>query len=138
MAPLRYAAKFDPLLILDCPPPHTHTLHPGAIQGKEGIKFCYLATLGRRGRDRGEQGTGKGVPCRRSEREQGGMRETRLNWHGAHSSEGRDRETDRHRDGQLPNRVNAIADSTMETERGDREREGGGRSVFPPSLFLLC
>ena len=21
------------------------TLHPGAIQGKEGIKFCYLATL---------------------------------------------------------------------------------------------
>ena len=30
-------AKFDPL----CPP----TLHPGAIQGKEGIKFCHLATL---------------------------------------------------------------------------------------------
>ena len=22
-----------------------HTLHPGAIQGKEGIKFCHLATL---------------------------------------------------------------------------------------------
>ena len=21
-----------------------HTLHPGAIQGKEGIKFCHLAT----------------------------------------------------------------------------------------------
>ena len=23
----------------------THTLHPGAIQGKKGIKFCHLATL---------------------------------------------------------------------------------------------
>ena len=22
-----------------------HTLHPGAIQGKEGVKFCHLATL---------------------------------------------------------------------------------------------
>ena len=22
-----------------------NALHPGAIQGKEGIKFCYLATL---------------------------------------------------------------------------------------------
>ena len=32
MAPLHYAAKFDPF-------------HPGAIQGKEGIKFCHLATL---------------------------------------------------------------------------------------------
>ena len=21
-----------------------HTLHPGAIQGKQGIKFCHLAT----------------------------------------------------------------------------------------------
>ena len=30
-------AKFDPL----CP----HALHPAAIQGKEGIKFCHLATL---------------------------------------------------------------------------------------------
>ena len=39
MAPLRYAAKFDPFLSLDC------ALHPGAIQGKEGIKFCHLATL---------------------------------------------------------------------------------------------
>ena len=43
MAPLRYAAKFDPFLSLDCAP----TLHPGAIQGKEGIKFCDLATLPR-------------------------------------------------------------------------------------------
>ena len=34
-------AKFDPFLSLDCAP----ALHPGAIQGKEGIKFCYLATL---------------------------------------------------------------------------------------------
>ena len=42
MALLRYAAKFDPFLSLDCAP---HTLHPGAIQGKEGIKFCHLATL---------------------------------------------------------------------------------------------
>ena len=32
MAPLRYAAKLDPFLW-------------GAIQGKEGIKFCHLATL---------------------------------------------------------------------------------------------
>ena len=23
----------------------SHTLHPGAIQGKEGFKICYLATL---------------------------------------------------------------------------------------------
>ena len=42
MALLRYAAKFDPFLSLDCAP---HALHPGAIQGKEGIKFCHLATL---------------------------------------------------------------------------------------------
>ena len=42
MAPLRYAAKFDPFSSLDCTP---HALHPGAIQGKEGIKFCHLATL---------------------------------------------------------------------------------------------
>ena len=38
---------------------------------------------------------------------------------------------DRHRDGQLPNRVNAIADSTMETER---ERL---LPVFPPSFLPL-
>ena len=42
-SPLRYAAKFDPFLSLDCFP--TNALHPGAIQGKEGIKFCHLATL---------------------------------------------------------------------------------------------
>ena len=48
MASLRYTAKFDPFLALDCAklpwiaPP---TLHPGAIQGKEGIKFCHLAIL---------------------------------------------------------------------------------------------
>ena len=34
MAPLRCAAKLRP-----------HALHPGAIQGKEGIEFCHLATL---------------------------------------------------------------------------------------------
>ena len=34
MAPLRYAAKFDPFLSLDCTP----ALHPCAIQGREGIK----------------------------------------------------------------------------------------------------
>ena len=38
MAPLHYTAKFDPAI---APPP----LHPGAVQGKEGIKFCHLATL---------------------------------------------------------------------------------------------
>ena len=38
MAPLRYTAKFDPFL----GPP---ALHPGTIQGKEGIKFFHLATL---------------------------------------------------------------------------------------------
>ena len=43
MAPLRYTAKFDPFFSLDCA--LTHALHPGEIQGKEGIKFCYLATL---------------------------------------------------------------------------------------------
>ena len=42
MAPLRYAAKFDPFLSLDCAAtPST----PGTIQGKEGIKFCHLATV---------------------------------------------------------------------------------------------
>ena len=35
MAPLHYAAEFDPF-----------TLHPGTIQGEEGIKFYHLATLG--------------------------------------------------------------------------------------------
>ena len=43
MAPLRYAAKFDPFLSLDFA--STHALHPGTIQGKEGTKFCHLATL---------------------------------------------------------------------------------------------
>ena len=42
MALVRYAAKLDPFLSLDCA---HHALHPGAIQGKEGIKFCHLATL---------------------------------------------------------------------------------------------
>ena len=41
MALLRCAAKFDFFLSLDCAP----ALHPGAIQGKEGIKFCHLATM---------------------------------------------------------------------------------------------
>ena len=45
-------AKFDPFLSLSVPP---HTLHPGAIQGKEGIKFCYLATL-----EEGDTYRGKG------------------------------------------------------------------------------
>ena len=40
--PVRCAAKFDPFLSLDFAPT---PLHPGAIQGKEGIKFCHLATL---------------------------------------------------------------------------------------------
>ena len=43
MAPLGYAAKFEPFLSLDCTPP---PLHFGAIKGKDGIKFCHLATLG--------------------------------------------------------------------------------------------
>ena len=40
---LRYAAKFDPFLSLDCAP--TPSTLGQAIQGKEGIKFCNLATL---------------------------------------------------------------------------------------------
>ena len=44
MALLRYAAKFDPFLSLDCAPTPSSP-HPGAIQGKEGIKFCHLATM---------------------------------------------------------------------------------------------
>ena len=40
---LRYAALQN--LIPSFPWIVPHTLHPGAIQGKEGIKFCYLATL---------------------------------------------------------------------------------------------
>ena len=49
VAPLRFAAKLDPFPSLDCDPkPSTlcpQALHPGAIQGKEGIQFCHLATL---------------------------------------------------------------------------------------------
>ena len=66
MAPLRYAAKFDPFLSLDCTP---HTLHPGAIQGKEGIKFCHLATLSSHaskdnaGREGGKQEGGGCAHC---------------------------------------------------------------------------
>ena len=41
MAPLCCAAKFEPFLFLGLRP---HALHPGGIQGKEGIKFCHLAT----------------------------------------------------------------------------------------------
>ena len=44
MAPLHYAAKFDPFLSLDC------ARMEGA--GKEGIKFCHLATLERGEMDR--------------------------------------------------------------------------------------
>ena len=40
MAQLRYAAKFDPFLSLDCAPmPST------LAQSKERIKLCHLATL---------------------------------------------------------------------------------------------
>ena len=39
MVPLRYAAKFDPFLSLDC------ARVEGAGKGKEGIKFCHLATM---------------------------------------------------------------------------------------------
>ena len=42
VAPLRYPTKFDSFLSLDCAPTPSH---PGAIQGKEGIKFCHLATM---------------------------------------------------------------------------------------------
>ena len=44
MAPLRYTAKFDPFLSLDCGAPAL-ALELCAIQGNEGIKFCHLATL---------------------------------------------------------------------------------------------
>ena len=40
---LRYAALQN--LIPSFPWIVPHALHPGAIQGKEGIKFCHLATL---------------------------------------------------------------------------------------------
>ena len=43
MAPLRYAANFDPFLCLDCA--KSVGGRGGAIQGKEGVKFCRLATL---------------------------------------------------------------------------------------------
>ena len=42
MAPLRYAAKFDPCISLDCAP----ALQAGAIQGKEWIKFCCVLPSG--------------------------------------------------------------------------------------------
>ena len=41
MALLRYAAKFDPFLSLDCAPRPP----PWCSPRKEGIKFCHLATL---------------------------------------------------------------------------------------------
>ena len=44
MAPLRYTAKFDPFLSLDCARVQGGGTG-GAIQGEEGIKFCHLATL---------------------------------------------------------------------------------------------
>ena len=71
---LRYAAlqNLNPFLEL-----RPHTLHPGAIQGKEGIKFCHLATLalgerrplladpGGRGGDRGGAQGQDAELCRR-------------------------------------------------------------------------
>ena len=42
MAPLRYAAKFDPFLSWDCARVEGVW---GRNPGKEGIKFCHLATL---------------------------------------------------------------------------------------------
>ena len=38
-------AKFDPFLSLDCARVEVvgRNLHPGTIQGKEGIKFCSVA-----------------------------------------------------------------------------------------------
>ena len=59
MAPLRYAAKFNTFLSLDCAP---HALHPGAIQGKEGIKFFHLATLRKEG-SRRLGARPAGLPC---------------------------------------------------------------------------
>ena len=38
-----HMAKSDPFLSLDCTAPGWRVV--GAIQGKEGIKFCHLATL---------------------------------------------------------------------------------------------
>ena len=43
---LRYATLQN--LIPSFPWIAPHALHPGAIQGKEGIKFCHLATLNRK------------------------------------------------------------------------------------------
>ena len=40
MAPLCYAAKFDPFLSLDCAPTPSNL-----AQSKERIRFCHLATL---------------------------------------------------------------------------------------------
>ena len=42
MAPLRYTAKLDPFLSLDCTRVKGGA---GTIQGKEGVKFYHLATL---------------------------------------------------------------------------------------------
>ena len=50
---LRYAALQN--LIPSFPWIAPHALHPGAIRGKEGIKFCHLATLVA-GSDRGLPG----------------------------------------------------------------------------------
>ena len=44
MAPLRCAENLTPSFPWIGP----HALHPGAIKGKEGIKFCHLATLSNR------------------------------------------------------------------------------------------
>ena len=43
MAPLCYAAKFDPLLSLDCA--RVEGEAGSAIQGKEGIKFCSVLSV---------------------------------------------------------------------------------------------
>ena len=38
-------SRFLDLMRLALGPLGPHTIHPGTIQGKEGIKFCHLATL---------------------------------------------------------------------------------------------
>ena len=50
MAPPRYRQNMIPSFPWIAPP----ALHPGAIPGKEGIKFCHLATLERKDKTRSE------------------------------------------------------------------------------------
>ena len=55
-----------------------HALHPGAIQGKEGIKFCYLATMREKTEESGGEDKRRRRPRARARSQTCGCRCSRL------------------------------------------------------------